>query len=97
MVDTLKVWQCIGCGRIDHPQPCVGICQDRKVELVLAADYALAAERISALEALLSRIAFTTPRAGQWEAAWRALQADARALLGGIEAGRSRPPPPQNE
>jgi len=80
-VERLKVWECTGCGRIDHPQPCVGICQDRKAELVRAADYDDAAARIAALEALLRRIAFTTPRAGETEGAWRAFQRDARALL----------------
>jgi hypothetical protein len=82
MVETFKVWQCVGCGRIDHPQPCVGICQDRKVEMVYAADHA---QSVAALEAILRRIAFTTPRPGEWEPAWRALQADARRAL---EAGR---------
>jgi hypothetical protein len=81
MVDTIKVWQCIGCGRIDHPQPCVGICQDRKTELVHASDYAEAESRIAELEGVLRRIAFTTPRAGEFDAAWRALQRDARKLL----------------
>jgi len=80
-VERLKVWQCTGCGRIDHPQPCVGICQDRKAELVHAADYDRAAARIAALEALLRRIAFTTPRPGETAGAWRAFQRDARALL----------------
>ena len=73
-VERLKVWQCIGCGRIDHPRPCVGVCQDKKAELVNAEDYERA-------EALLRRIAFTTPRAGEFESAWRAFQRDARALL----------------
>jgi len=80
-VERLKVWQCNGCGRIDHPQPCVGICQDRKAELVHAADYDRAAARIAALEAMLRRIAFTTPRRGESEGAWRVFQRDARALL----------------
>lgn len=81
MVETRKVWQCVGCGRIDDPQPCVGICQDRKVEIVYASDYAAAAARVEALEALLRRIAFTTPRPGECESTWRALQGDARRLL----------------
>jgi len=81
-VQTLKVWQCVGCGRIDHPRPCVGICRDEKAEYVAASDYAQAAERIEALEGLLRRIAFTTPRAGEFDAAWRALQGEARRLLG---------------
>ena len=74
VIETIKVWECVGCGRIDHPQPCVGICRDRKAELVRAEDY-------GKLESLLRRIAFTTPREGEHESAWRALQRDARALL----------------
>jgi hypothetical protein len=31
----MQAWQCIGCGRIDGPE-CLGICQDREVELVYA-------------------------------------------------------------
>jgi hypothetical protein len=81
MVETIKVWMCVGCGRIDHPQPCVGICSDRRAELVHAADYADALERIDILEGVLRRIAFTTPREGEWESAWRALGRDARAVL----------------
>jgi hypothetical protein len=80
-VARIKVWRCVGCGRIDHPQPCVGICRDAKAELVDAADYETAESRVAALEALLRRIAFTTPRAGESEGAWRAFQRDARALL----------------
>jgi len=81
MVETIKVWECTGCGRIDHPQPCVGVCQDRKAEYVRAIDYAELAGRVDDLEALLKRVAFTTPRDGQFETAWRALQRDARRLL----------------
>jgi hypothetical protein len=80
-VARIKVWRCAGCGRIDHPQPCVGICRDAKAELVDAADYDAAEARIAALEALLRRIAFTTPRSGESEGAWRVFQRDARALL----------------
>ena len=35
MIEYMKAWQCIGCGKLDGPQDCIGICQDRKVELVL--------------------------------------------------------------
>jgi hypothetical protein len=80
-VETIKVWECVGCGRIDHPQPCVGVCRDVKAEYVRAADYANALERIENLEGLLRRIAFTSPRDGEFESAWRALQRDARALF----------------
>ncbi|MGE5615739.1 MAG: hypothetical protein ACM3X5_02375 [Bacillota bacterium] len=80
-MQTIKVWECEGCGRIDHPQPCVGICRDRKTELVYASDHAIALERIAALEKVLRLIAFTTPRDREWKRTWEALQKEARALL----------------
>jgi uncharacterized membrane protein len=86
--EVFKVWQCIGCGRIDGPQPCVGICQDRKAELVYASEYEeqfwraeKAEERVAALEALVRRLAWTTPRAGEWERSYRELQRAARDAL----------------
>jgi len=27
MTERMTAWQCIGCGRIEGAQPCVGICQ----------------------------------------------------------------------
>lgn len=81
MVQILKVWECIGCGRIDGPQPCVGVCRDRKAELVYASDYSRAQDRNEALEQLVRRIAYTAPFDGRFEDAWRALQEEARALL----------------
>jgi len=29
--EVVEAWQCIGCGRVELPQPCIGVCQDRKV------------------------------------------------------------------
>jgi len=81
MTQRIKVWQCIGCGRIDHPQPCVGICQDRPAEFVPASEYDALEARTAQLEALVRRIAFTTPRPGDFESAWRALQQASRAAL----------------
>jgi len=84
-VDRIKVWQCVGCGRIDDPQPCVGICRDEKREYVPAADHdAAMARRRSELEVLrhiARELATITPRAGQWERTYRALQERARAAL----------------
>jgi hypothetical protein len=31
-----KAWQCVGCGRIESQETCLGICQDRPVEVVSA-------------------------------------------------------------
>jgi len=39
MTERVTAWQCIGCGRIEGAQPCVGICQDRKTEFVYATDH----------------------------------------------------------
>ena len=85
MADRIKVWQCIGCGRIDDPQPCVGVCRDAKVEYVLAshhdAEMAAARAEIAALRDVVQRIAHTSPRNGQWEKTWLALQERARKAL----------------
>lgn len=75
MATPMKAWQCIGCGRLEGQQPCIGICEDRPVDLVYAADHA-------PFEALVRRLASTTPLSGEWERTYRALQEEARALLG---------------
>ena len=84
-VNRIKVWECIGCGRIDHPQPCVGICRDEKREYVPAGDHdAAMAEANASLEVLRQiarELAGTTPRAGEWERNYRALQKRAQAAL----------------
>src|SRR5438552_18481623 len=86
--DTIKAWRCIGCGRLEVPAECIGVCEDRKVELVGAWDYAEVAvaleeanERIAALESLLGKVAHITPREGAWKDSYLALKAQARKLL----------------
>ena len=81
MVETIEGWRCIGCGKVDAPRPCIGVCQDKRVELVLAADYAEMAWRVEQLEAALALIAHVTPKPEALAATWEALQARARALL----------------
>ena len=90
----VKAWQCIGCGKIEAPQTCVGVCQDRKVQFVYAeehelmlAELAAARQRVHALETLVRRFACTSPRKGLWEYSYRVMQEQARTLLGstGIE------------
>jgi len=81
-VDRIKVWQCVGCGRIDDPQPCVGICRDQKVEYVLAAEH----ERVVALlGAIVRTIAATEPREGEAARHWSALRERARRALRDLE------------
>lgn len=88
MTERVNAWQCIGCGRIEAPQTCVGVCRDRKVEFVYADDYeeALAQVKIArrqtqSIEVLLRQLAWTTPREGEWERSYRAIQEQARRVL----------------
>lgn len=89
MTERMTAWQCIGCGRIEGAQPCVGICQDRRTDFVYASDHdavlaqlAHAQKRADALAALVRQLACTTPRMDDWERTYRALQARARQTLG---------------
>jgi hypothetical protein len=92
MSERIQAWQCIGCGRLEAPQNCIGVCQDRKVELVDAAVYDDLHRRLLAqqetcgrLRALVRQLAWSTPRPDAWERSYRALQDRARALLDEIE------------
>lgn len=96
MSERMTAWRCIGCGRLEGARPCIGVCQDRPVELILAAEHdaamAAAQREIAALVAFVREVACTTPRAGAYEASYRALQARARAALKKIAAGETEPP-----
>ena len=88
MSERIAAWQCIGCGRIEAPQNCIGICQDRRVEFVYASEHEATArdleaaqQHIEASSALLRRLAWSRPRDDEWERSYRALQAEARELL----------------
>ena len=88
MTDYIQAWQCIGCGKIEAPQPCIGVCQDRKILMVGKDDHERVLDAVRDLQrqvhsahALLSQLAWSVPREGQWEQSWRALQARARELL----------------
>lgn len=98
MTERVAAWRCIGCGRIEGPQPCIGVCEDRRVEFVSASDYdellaglAVARQQAEVLAAVVRQLACTTPREGEWERSYRALQARARRtldVLGGGALGR---------
>ncbi|MBI1397982.1 MAG: hypothetical protein GC151_18565 [Betaproteobacteria bacterium] len=90
-VERTPVWRCIGCGRIEADANCVGICEDRRVEVVDARDFdalshELDAVRCSSREllAFVRQVALTTPRSGEWERCQRALQERARRLVAAI-------------
>lgn len=100
VTDYVKAWQCIGCGKIEAPQTCVGICQDRRVEFVYASDYEEALARVddarqraATLEAIVRQLATIMPRDGEWERSYRALQDRARQAL----ADRNAPEPPSRD
>lgn len=90
-----KAWECTGCGRIEAPQPCLGICQDRAVELVHAEAYRQLQADNANMRELILRLARTSPREGQWESGYRALQKRADELLERLE--RHDAPEPVSE
>ena len=98
--ERISAWQCIGCGRIEGPQPCIGVCQDKKVTFVSAEAYDLVAARLreaearlAALESLATRMALAKPRDGEWEKSYRALQDEARRALRDGAAAAPAPAP----
>jgi hypothetical protein len=82
MTERMKAWQCIGCGRIESNATCLGICEDVPVSIVSAAEYDAARQELDELRLLLRQIATSSPRPGEWERSYRAVQARARKLLG---------------
>jgi hypothetical protein len=93
MTERVKAWQCIGCGRIEAPQTCVGVCEFNRIEMIYAFEHeqALEAERArcARFEALVRQLARITPRAGEWERSYRALQEQAKRAVAEDEALRS--------
>ena len=84
----VTAWRCSGCGRVEAPQPCIGVCSDRKVELVDAIDYEKALARIEQLNAEYGRlvefirmIARNKPHEDCWEKSYRHLQELAEEVL----------------
>ncbi|MDE2278291.1 MAG: hypothetical protein KGK04_01765 [Xanthomonadaceae bacterium] len=100
MTDYIQAWQCIGCGKIEAPQTCIGVCRDRKVfmvgkeehECALVANQALQA-RLERAHAMLLRFGQAEPKPGQWEGSWRALQAQLREVLAMLATAHVGTPP----
>ncbi len=91
MTQRIAAWECIGCGRIEAERPCIGVCRDRRVEFVYATDHdevlaqlARARSEIAALTSIVRDLSCTTPREGQWERSYRALQNRARDILAAL-------------
>ena len=93
MTEYIQAWQCIGCGRIEAPQTCLGVCRDRKIQMVAKDEHDRVLDerermrrRVDVAIALLSRIVHTTPHEGQWQSSYRALQDQAREAIAKIES-----------
>jgi hypothetical protein len=91
MIERITAWECIGCGRVENAKPCVGICADRRTEFVYAADHDAA---IARLAEVVRQIANTTPRRGECERTWKALQARSRSALRTLGEGTAERGPP---
>jgi hypothetical protein len=88
MTEYVRAWQCIGCGKIEAPQTCIGVCQDRRVDFVYASDHERLLARLDVTQrharaafAVLRRLASTTPHDHEWERSYRAIQEQARRVL----------------
>jgi hypothetical protein len=97
-VDIVTVWQCTGCGRIEAPQPCIGVCEDRLARFVAAVDHEEALGRLqaaqqkaAALEGLMHRLTLTSPREGEWKNCYKTFQAEARRLLSELSSAGEAP------
>lgn len=87
-VVPVQAWGCRGCGRVDAPRPCIGVCVRRPVPMVeltriegLAAALEADAEAAVALVPVVAMIAHVRPRAGREDETRAALAARAAAAL----------------
>jgi len=93
MTDYIQAWQCVGCGKIEAPQTCIGVCRDRKILMVGKDEHDSVVDQSARLRdalqcaiAMLNRVVRSTPRDGQWERCYRALQEQARETIAKLEA-----------
>lgn len=104
MDEYIQAWQCIGCGRIEAPQQCIGVCKDRKIffvskeahDLVLKNNACLH-ERLKRAREMLLRFAYAKPRAEQWEVSWKALQDQVAGVRNLLDTSQALPHPEPRE
>lgn len=87
-VAVIEAWGCPRCGRIDAPQPCLGVCVRRPGAVADASEYrrfAAQSERLAAedraLTGLARLLATVTPRPGHEESTVVTVRSRARELL----------------
>lgn len=88
VIESIKAWQCIGCGKIEAPRTCVGFGQDRRVGFVHADEHAEMGRELASIRrerdmlyALVRRLVWTRAHAHHCERWYRALQEQARVVL----------------
>jgi hypothetical protein len=86
--EVVRAWACASCGRIEAPQPCIGVCIRPETAMVEAAEHQAVLDQAEAVRLQLDRLAppvrllaWTTPRPGRTQDAARAVYAAARAVL----------------
>lgn len=86
--DYVQAWQCIGCGRIEAPQTCIGVCRDKKIFVIgkdqherALAEIGLLQDKLGEVRRQLLRFAHCTPGEGRSEDAFLALREQARRLV----------------
>lgn len=86
--EPVIAWWCPGCGAVDAPQPCLGVCIRRPAEWVNRDAYEQSRRRALArrpaereLRRLARRVASITPRAGRWQDNAAVLTNDAADLV----------------
>jgi hypothetical protein len=90
--EPVVTWWCPRCGGIDAPQPCIGVCISRPVEWANRQDFdrvrdrrASLLDQLRELTDVARALGFVTPRSGQEERNWQALQARASQALSALE------------
>jgi hypothetical protein len=83
----VTTWECMSCGRIEAPQPCIGVCIKPPARMIRAGEHDRvlaqldrARREAAPLVALVRLLAWATPRAGQWERGLVALRRKAEGL-----------------
>lgn len=90
--DSVLTRWCPRCGGIDAPQPCIGVCVSRQVEWANLQSFegerdrrARLVDELREVTDLVRALGFVTPRPGQEERNWEALQARARRALNALD------------
>ena len=86
--EYFPLWRCIACGAMGNSNPCIGVCDYHKLEVVRSVDYAelldeatVIMEHLKKLTALAHRIADLPEEESERENSYRVLRDCARNLL----------------